>query len=233
MTNVNWTIGSALIGAIVGGLLPYLFNRIPAKWFCDYGEAPIPGMWAARIKEKPWTILFILLFMASSIKLMEGGPAYQAATLLTLALLLMTSIADQKYRIIPDQFVVAIAVTALGHISDETTAYSLFLGALIGGGFFLVIGSLGRFLYKADVLGFGDVKLAASIGLVSGYEGIFWILGLTALSAGVSLGFQTLNRHLNRKDEAPLGPYLAGSAAFYLLFQHQVLLFSLWFDSLA
>ena len=88
----------------------------------------------------------------------------------------------------------------------------------------LIIGTIGRWISKKDVMGFGDVKLMAAIGLVSGVKGTVIILLLTFLSAGIVMGFGLLSGRLKREDEQPLGPYIAAAAAAFILFRPGLLL---------
>ncbi len=219
-----------LVAAAVaaGWGVPYVFNRIPAKWLCDYDEEPDKEMWGARIRKHPWSWIFTFVFLGSAFGTWDMGPTYQTAALPALWLLLLTALADQKYRIIPDQFVVALAVTAIGFIPFQPDFLSPLYGALIGGGSLLLVGVIGRWIYRKDAMGFGDVKLMAAIGLFSGTKGIVIILILTIFSAGIIMGAGLVSGRLKRTDEQPLGPYIAASAAAFILFRPWFLLFADW-----
>ncbi|NLP30271.1 MAG: prepilin peptidase [Clostridiales bacterium] len=212
------TIFSIAIGLFAGLTVIYIFNRIPAKWLCDYDEEPDKGMWGERIKKKPWQIVFALVFVAISVKLMYQGYQYQIAGLIAIWLLLQIGIADKKYMIIPDQFVIALAVTALGFIYYHPTFLSPLYGALIGGGSLLLIGIIGKLILKKEAMGFGDVKLMCAVGLISGIKGTLVILVLTIISSGLIFGIGLLLRLVKRDEEQPLGPFISASAALYLLF---------------
>jgi leader peptidase (prepilin peptidase) / N-methyltransferase len=235
LDTINLSIGiivSVLVGLIAGFSTIYIFNRIPAKWLCDYKEEPNKEMWGERIKERPWKIVFILVFMGAALKLMDQGILYQIAGMLALWLLLQIGIADKKYMIIPDQFVIALAVTALGFIPFQSSYLSPLYGALIGGGSLLFIGILGQFILKKEAMGFGDVKLLTAIGLLAGIKGSIIILILTVLSSGVVLGIQFLIGAIKRGEEQPLGPFIAASTAAYILFQKEILILADWYLSL-
>ncbi len=212
------TIFSIAIGLVAGLTVIYVFNRIPAKWLCDYNEEPDKGMWGERIKKKPWQLVFILVFIAISLKLMYQGYQYQIAGLIAIWLLLQIGIADKKYMIIPDQFVIALAATAIGFIYFHPTFLSPLYGALIGGGFLLLIGIIGKLILKKDAMGFGDVKLMCAVGLISGFKGTIIILVLTILSSGLFFGICLLLKLVKRDEEQPLGPFISACAALYILF---------------
>ena len=154
-------------------------------------------MWGVRINKNPWNGVFSLAFICAALKLMEQGPLYQIAGMLAFWLLLQIGIADKKYMIIPDQFVIALAVTALGFIPFQASYLSPLYGALIGGGSFLFIGILGQSILKKEAMGFGDVKLLTAIGLLAGTKGVIIILFLTIFASGAILGFRFLMGRIN------------------------------------
>ena len=216
--------------SIVSGLLAgfstiYTFNRIPAKWLCDYGQEPDPGMWGIRIKKSPWTIVFVLVFTAASLKLlMDQGFLYAIPGLITIWILLQIGIADLKYRIIPDQFVIALAVTALGFIPFRLDYLAMLFGALAGGGSILLMGIIGSLIFRKEAMGFGDVKLFAAVGLMSGLKGIVVILIFTIFSSALLFGAGLITGKLKYGEEQPLGPFISVSTALYVLFMPELLM---------
>jgi leader peptidase (prepilin peptidase) / N-methyltransferase len=81
---------------------------------------------------------------------------------------------------------------------------------------FLLLAFLGAAIFKAEALGFGDVKLAVFMGLLLG-----WPYTLTALFYGVvlasvgAIAFIVMHRSL--KGTIAYGPYLAAGALLVLL----------------
>ncbi|HYE68518.1 MAG TPA: A24 family peptidase [Anaerovoracaceae bacterium] len=213
---------SIAAGILAGFSAVYTFNRIPAKWLCDYNQIPDPGIWGERIKRRPWTMVFMLVFTASSLKLLEQGFLYAIPGLAALWLLLQIGIADKKYRIIPDQFILALAVTAFGFIPFHFSYQSQLIGALVGGGSLLLMGIVGKLLFKKEAMGFGDVKLLAAIGLLVGLKGVVVILILTSFSSAFVLGAGLINGKIKIGEEQPLGPFIAASTTLYILFQHEL-----------
>lgn len=215
---------SVISGLLAGFLAVYSFNRIPAKWLCDYNQEPDRGMWGVRIKKSPWTVVFVLVFTAAMLKLLDTGFLYALPGLISLWILLLIGIADTKYRIIPDQFVIALAVTALGFIPFHSDYRSLLLGALIGGGSILLIGIIGRLIFGKEAMGFGDVKLFAAIGLISGMMGTIIILILTIFSSAIVFGAGLIAGKIKYGEEQPLGPFICVSTALYILFKSELLM---------
>lgn len=215
---------SIISGLLAGFLAVYSFNRIPAKWLCDYHQEPDRGMWGVRIKKSPWTVVFVLVFTAAMLKLLDTGFLYALPGLISLWILLLIGIADMKYQIIPDQFVIALAVTALGFIPFHLDYRSLLFGALIGGGSILFIGIIGSLLFRKEAIGFGDVKLFAAIGLMSGLKGTVIILNLTIFSSAVVFVAGLIAGKIKYGEERPLGPFICASAALYILFMPELLM---------
>jgi prepilin signal peptidase PulO-like enzyme (type II secretory pathway) len=81
---------------------------------------------------------------------------------------------------------------------------------------FLLLGLAGSALFRAEALGFGDVKLALFMGLLLG-----WPYTLTALFYGVLLAtvgaIAYIVTHRSMKGTIAYGPYLAAGALLVLL----------------
>jgi len=214
-------LSSITAGVLAGIFAVYAFNRIPAKWLCDYGKDPGREMWGVRIRKKPWTTVFILVFIASGLKLMEQGFLYAIPGLVSLWLLLLIGIADRKYMIIPDQLVVLLAAAALGFIPFHASWQSHLTGALAGGGSMLLMGIVGKILFRKEALGFGDVKLFAAVGLLLGLRGVVIVFILTVFSSAFVFGIGLITGKLKAGDVQPLGPFIAASAALYIIFRQE------------
>lgn len=223
---------SVIAGIIAGFSTIYTFNRIPAKWLCDYDQEPSREMWDERIRKKPWQVVFTLVFIAAALKLMGQGFLYALPGLLSLWILLQIGIADKKYMIIPDQFVIALAVVSFGFIPFHESFISQLLGAFIGGGFILSIGIIGKLIFRKEAMGFGDVKLFAAIGLLCGTKGVILIFLITIFSSAIFFGFGMLTRKIKSGEEQPLGPFIAAGTAVFILFQRELLQFADFYLSL-
>lgn len=215
-------IGLAIIaGIFAGNSAVVVFNRLPASWLCDYhvepdGDLKQPG--SQRIKSYPWKAAFSMLFVLVAVKLAVSDWQYALAALVSLWALLIIAIADHKYMIIPDQFVILLALSAFGYVPYHQSFLSPLWGALIGGGCMLVIGVTGKLIFKKEALGFGDVKLFAAVGLVTGPVGVAVILAASSFLSCVVFGIGLLRKKIKRTDVLPLGPYIAFSTAVYLVF---------------
>ena len=125
---------SIIIGFFAGPAAVYVFNHMPAAWLCEYGEDPARDPRLAkgekRIKENPWRWVYSVCFIClclrlSLIEYSDGQLSVQSeittmttqialAGLIACWLMLIIALADLKFMIIPDQFVLLLALSAIG-----------------------------------------------------------------------------------------------------------------------
>lgn len=213
---------AALLAAIFAGNgAVYLFNHMPAQWFCDYGEKPTEEMtdpYTQRVKSYPWKYLFTMFFVVINIKMVMDDWQFAIGGMCAIWLLLEMAIADVKYRIIPDQLILLLTVCAIGFIPFLGGWKACLAGALIGFGVMGVTALLGKITYRRDVLGGGDIKLFTSLGLMTGPGGVILILALTALLSAGHLTYLLARKKIKKTDTIPMVPYIAAAAAIYLVF---------------
>jgi leader peptidase (prepilin peptidase)/N-methyltransferase len=113
-----------------------------------------------------------------------------------------------------------------------SAAFSLFLPdieivpfigrAAIGGGIGLVIFFLIVIVSRGG-MGWGDVKLAALIGLATGFPLIFIALLIGVVLGGVAAALLLVFKIKKRKEAIPFGPFLAIAAIATLLWGNSIL----------
>jgi prepilin signal peptidase PulO-like enzyme (type II secretory pathway) len=159
-----------------------------------------------------------MLFVTATIYMAVQDWQYAIAAVVSRWALLIIALADKKYMIIPDQFVILLALTAFGYIPYHQSILAPLWGALIGGACMLAIGITGKLIFKKEALGFGDVKLFAAVGLVTGPFGVAMILAASSFLSCIAFGIGLLRKKIKRADTLPLGPFIAVSTAVYLVF---------------
>lgn len=206
------------LGILSGHAAVYIFNKIPPKWLCDYGQEPGPELkdpYTQRVKGYPWKWIFSAFFTVGSIRLVFYHWIFALAALVLCWALLEIALADKKYGVIPDQFVILTVISSFGFIPYHENFLQPLWGALIGGGVMLFSALLGKLIFKKESLGFGDVKLFAAIGMSLGFRGTIAVLVMSAVISGLVFAVLLVARKIKRQDMLPLGPYICGAAIFY------------------
>lgn len=130
--------------------------------------------------------------------------------------LIAVSFIDLEFYIIPDEIslgglvlglVLSLIIPSLHGTDSRLLALGRsVIGVLVGGGFLLLTGMLGDFLFKKESLGGGDVKLLAMAGAILGWKPVavtFLLAPVLALIPGI---FVLLFR---KTHVIPYGPFLS------------------------
>jgi len=139
--------------------------------------------------------------------------------------LLTISLIDIKTRLIYDK--ILVIMLALGVLVQLILPFTLWMEALYGffaGGLSMfLISILGKFAFKKESLGMGDVKLAAVSGFFVG-----WFNVLIALYFGFVLAFLTMIIIARIKKIQltgfyfPFGPFIAGGLIIFLFWGNEI-----------
>jgi leader peptidase (prepilin peptidase)/N-methyltransferase len=127
----------------------------------------------------------------------------------TLVLALVT-VTDLEHRLIPDWAIlpaIGLAALAAPLRFGDRWAFAL-AGGAVGFIFFFIAARLGERLLGSGALGYGDVKLAAFVGLISSFPQVFVAL-VVALTAGGVIGLLLLvTRRVTMRSAIPYGPFI-------------------------
>ncbi len=209
----------AATGAAVGPWLALLADRVPErKAFRGEGWRS-PGMW-------PVTVVAALLLSAVGARL--GADWAVPAFLVFAASLLVVTVTDLRLFLIPNRIIyptllaAAVLLTAAAALSHEWEALQR---AAIGGcsawAALLVI-----HLINPRGMAFGDVRLAAVIGVYTGwlgYDHVILALFLGFVAAAVVGLALIVTRRRGAKDPVPFGPFLAAGAMAAVLVGNSIL----------
>ena len=140
------------------------------------------------------------------------------ASLIIAGLVFVIFISDFKYMIILDSPLVISSILILilrAYFNGFKDMGIHFLSGVILFLVMLLIGLLGKKLFKKEALGGGDIKLAGIIGIILGLK-----LGLVAiiLSSLLALPYAVAAMMLNKDSEVPFGPFLIASMAIVFIF---------------
>jgi len=118
---------------------------------------------------------------------------------------------DIDFQILPNTLLIITLIPVILFIVLYRIDYIIdhLIGSFILFLIFLLIGYVGKLVYKVDSMGMGDVKYAAVIGLFLG-----WKLGLLAFiisffSAALLILFLSISGKIKRKQRLAFGPFLS------------------------
>lgn len=237
-----WIPSCMLGAAVTAWLCVFVLNKIPANWLCDYGEQPGNELFGRRISLWPhgMALFAVLLFSFAGLFLQYGNTGFFYTSCVIAAVLSLIGIADLKYQIIPDQFVLFLVLAGVcadsidlsGKHLIHNSVISPILGAAAGAGLMLAISLLGQLLYRKEALGFGDVKLFAAVGLMAGFPFVFFVFLLTILLAFLSILVLFIRRKIDFGTYFALGPFICLALLLFLAFHSQITGFTAWYFAL-
>ncbi|MEG1990243.1 MAG: A24 family peptidase [Clostridia bacterium] len=151
----------------------------------------------------------ILLCIFEVIMLHLGNTYISYVYAILVATLTIVFYIDYKFQLIPDEAHIVIVILAIINLLFNLSLWKSYLfGAIIGGGIFYVISLLSLVIFKKEGMGFGDVKLMASLGLLFGIKNIL-VITLVSFFLGAIIG--SILMILNRKKASSyiaFGPFI-------------------------
>ena len=204
MASVLIAAGWAAVGAGVGVLV-----RVASVWLARREEVD-PG-------HRPWqrygpVVLTAVLFGLFAWRI---GPQWVLLIRsLWVAVLVQVIFFDLEHHLVLDRVLLPSAVAALllSPVSPGLGIVPAVLAGLVTGLVFLAIAELGSLVFKAEAMGYGDVKLSAFLGLILGPRPTFNAVVLGVILAGVvAVGLLAL-RVRGMRDSISYGPFLAAGA---------------------
>jgi prepilin signal peptidase PulO-like enzyme (type II secretory pathway) len=193
---------------------------LPVAWFVRWGSVRLALLEGLAPARERWQVygppILSALLLAAFAAAVTDFPLLILRSLFVLVLVQVIFF-DFEHRLILDRVMfpamaLALVVSLFGHPWWAGVATGLGAGLL-----FLVLALAGSAIFKAEALGFGDVKLALFMGLLLGplptIQAIFYGVLLAGL---VSIGIIVYHRSM--KGTIAYGPYLA-AGALIVLFQ--------------
>lgn len=199
-------------------LIP-VFSYLRLGGRCRYCQVSIPRklLWV----ELATAVIFALLYWHYGLNPELGIMAFYAC------LFIVIFVIDLEHSLILNKVVYPTMVVALllslypwpwlSESMGMRVAYAA-LGGAIGFAVFLLIALVSR-----GGMGWGDVKLAALIGLATGFPLVFVAIIMAAILGGIVAVVLLATRRRGRREMIPFGPFLAVAAMVTLLWGNNIL----------
>ncbi len=211
MTTLLFALAWAVVGAAAG-------------WFARWGSVRLARLEGLEPGARPWQVygppvLAALVFGIFAYDLGLEHLSVLSSRSVFVLVLVQVIFFDLEHRLILDR--ISFPAYALAIVASIVTPHPGWLNAIVtgigAGAILLALAVAGRVIFRGEVLGIGDVKLAVFIGLVLGFP---WTLN--ALLTGVVLAgavsiLLLVVRVKTLKDTLAYGPYLAVGAIIGLL----------------
>jgi leader peptidase (prepilin peptidase) / N-methyltransferase len=229
--NPYLTTAAAAYGLLAGAQLPQAAYRLsvppeqPWRTTCPAGHplpALLPGSGRCRDCQAPYgprlTVVSVITGVVCVALALAVGPRPELAVWLLLAPVgVLMAVVDQAVHRLPDVLTLPTAagcLVALGLATLLPGSAGSWITALLGALTTVVLYFI-LFVINPSGLGFGDVKLSATIGLALGWYG--WTAVFEGVAAGLLLaagyaGVLLMLRRASRDTALPLGPFMLAGA---------------------
>jgi leader peptidase (prepilin peptidase) / N-methyltransferase len=203
-------------------LLPVLWVVVGAAagWLMRWGSVRLARLEGLEPGHKAWQVYGPPIVCALLFGLFATEPiSFQLLALRSVFVIVLVQVIffDFEHRLILDRVMFpAMALALVASLFSQPWWAGIATG-LVAGFVFLALALVGSAIFKAEALGFGDVKLALFMGLLLGPLPTVQALFYGVVLAGVvSIGYIVWRRSM--KGTIAYGPYLA-SGALIVLFQ--------------
>jgi leader peptidase (prepilin peptidase)/N-methyltransferase len=157
-----------------------------------------------------------LLWLAA---MLRYGPTVQFVRAGALGTILLgIAVTDARHYLIPDEYNWTGLVLGLGlSLTAGVPGFvDKMLGAAVGFALLYEVGVVGRWVFKEEAMGGGDIKMMAMVGAFVGWKGVLLTVFAGALFG--SLVYVPLLLWRKRKRHVPFGVFLAMGAAIVFVF---------------
>jgi leader peptidase (prepilin peptidase)/N-methyltransferase len=196
----------------------WVLDGASAGWFVRWGSvrlARLEGLEPGNLRWQVWgpPILSALVFGVFAFHF-GLSPALLLRSFFGLVLVQVIFF-DFEHRLILDRVMFPAMALALFASFFKDPWWAGIAAGLGAGLLFLLLALAGSAIFKAEALGFGDVKLAAFMGLLLGPLPTVQAVFYGVFMAGV-VSVAIIVRHRSLKGTIAYGPYLAGGALIVL-----------------
>lgn len=239
-----------LLGLAIGSFLNAVIYRIPRKKLVRKGRSICPHCeaqlkWFHNIPllsyvmlrgkcafcKKPIAFRYPLVELVNVLLYLyffwQFGLTYNFFVFAVLSsVLLAIFFIDLDFQIIPDLITLPGIVLALAvsFLPAGIGIVNALIGMLVGGGSLYLIAMLGDWLFKKESMGGGDIKMAAMLGALLGWQKVLFIfIASAAIGLVASIVLMIFSARLRKDRVVPFGPFLALAALLAVLYGDQLI----------
>ena len=224
---------TGVIGLFVGQFIDWCNLRLP-----EYKKIFSKDFFKEYLKNaKPKYILMVIVaILYIALLYFKGIHIDTLKYMLLIPMLISAFLIDLKLQIIPNRLTLTIFETGLVFTFAETLLATNFgisifidniLGALVGGGIFLLITLIGGAIAGKEAMGFGDVKLMAALGFFFGWVNMILISVMSFLFAAVVSIVILIARRKKFSEYIPFGPFIVVASLIPIFIETNDLIFVL------
>jgi len=202
--------------------IPWYWNLPVISWVLLRGKCRWCG---ARISAR-YLVVEVAGGLWAVLMLWRFGPDLSAiAYFIFGAALIAASIIDMEHRLLPD--VITVGAIPLGVVIAllperwapgwPVTWTESLAGVALGGGIFLVVLLVFRYLTGREGMGWGDVKLMGGIGAFLGYNAIFAVIFFGSATGVITWLLLKAMKKADRDYAIPFGSFLSAAAMAVIL----------------
>ncbi len=140
--------------------------------------------------------------------------------------LVLGTFVDFEHLIIPDRVTIGGCIAGLmlsitfpslhGEESMIASVASSAIGLVVGWGGLWLVAILGRWAFKKEAMGFGDVKLLGAIGAFFGWQGVLFTLIVSSFLGSIAGILMVVTKNKEMQSRIPYGPYIALAAILWM-----------------
>ncbi len=257
LRDTPWILNSIIFvfGAVIGSFLNVCIYRLPDETksvvkpasYCPvclkpiawYDNIPLVSYLILRGRcrqcNAPISLRYVMIELLTA-TLFIFTFSYFGVTLRALFLLylfcslLVASVIDFKFKIIPDEITFYGIVFGLlfsyavpyvqGEMDGRLAIADSVLGLLCGGGIIYALAVIGSFIFKKEAMGGGDIKLLAMIGA---FLGVKYTVIAFLLSPYFAIVIALYYKFVKKEATIPYGPFLSLGAVAAIFFGDKIL----------
>ena len=201
------------------------YDNIPVLSYCILGGKCRSCKTHISFRYTAVEILNALLWILCAVFFWEESIPYACIAAAVCSVSICIAFIDLEHMLIFDRFqIILLALGTLSVLFDgHYPWYSHLIG--LGAGFlsFFAFSRIGERMFKKEALGGGDVKLAAGIGLMLGWEKLLLCVIMSSVTASIVL---LILRSLRKNDdgkEYPFGPFLTAGFIFSMFVGNELI----------